>query len=254
MSQELPEHVAESGEWQDWPRKLDIPSRWGVRTRQVEAFARNGKLKVYACPDGTRRVPIEQCRELFGEPGVVQGRERDMSATERRVRQAEAATATDPVALMFGRVVGMIDGLHAQLIGQLRVVSDPMRVLLDAQKDLIKAQQERIAALEKQADEAAVLRSELADAKQERDLALRRHEASERRRDETLALLKEQVPVLAKVWLEGNTLSEFARRTPKPVIEAIVDAGELSEQDAEVLRRAAGIGPKPAPSPATGVS
>lgn len=247
---ELPAHIAETDQWKDWPRKLEAHLKWGLRQRQIEAFVRNGKLRVYACPDDTRRLDPDALRDLFGEPGVVQGRARDISASERRVRQTEAiASATaDPVALMFGKAVGMMESLHAQLIGQLRVVSDPLKVLLDAYRQTIEAQSARILQLESRADEADRMRSELADAKQERDIELKRNESRERRRDETLQLLKDQLPAMAKTWLEGNSLSEFARRTPKQAVEIIIESGSVSEQDADILRRAAGI-PKPATEP-----
>lgn len=244
---DLPEHVAESDVWKVWPRKAEAHLRWGVRQRQIEAFTRSGKLKVYSCPDGTKRIDPDVLCEMFGEPDVVQGRARDISASERRTRQVEAtaAASVDPMALMFGKTVGMMQDLHVQLIGFSKVVTEPMQALLASYKDANAALALRVRELEVRSDEAERLRSELSDAKQERDIQLQQHAARERRRDETLALLKEQAPILFKTWLEGNTLSEFGKRTPRGAVEAIIESGEISEQDADILRRAAGI-PKPA--------
>lgn len=244
---DLPEHVADAGEWKDWPRKLDAHVQWGVRMRQVEAYTRNGRLKVWACPDGTKRIEPDSLRELFGEPGVVQGGDRDISAAERRRRQADAAAGLtlDPTVLMFRAAVDQMNAMHQASISLIKVVSDPLKALLDAYSQTIAAQHERIRQLETAADEATVLRSELTDAKQERDIALKRFEASERRKDDTISLLKDQLPALVSTWLSGDTLSGFGKRAPRDVVETIVDSGTISEQDSDLLRRAAGI-PKPA--------
>lgn len=246
---DLPEHFAESDEWKAWPRKLDAHLKWGVRERQVVAFTRTGKLKVYNCPDGSKRLDPDALRALLGEPDVLQGRERDLNATDRRARQVEATAAAtaDPMAFMCGKQASMIEQLHAQLIGISKAVTDPMRVLLDAYQAANAALLVRVRELEARSDQSDKLRSELADATQMRDLEMKKAQNAERRRDETLTLLKEQFPMLARVWLEGNTLSEFAKRTPKAAIEVIIESGSVSAQDAEVLRRAAGIDPKPAP-------
>jgi hypothetical protein len=248
---ELPPHVEAGDAWKAWPRKVAAHLEWGVRQRQIDAFTRNGKLRVYACPDGINRLDPVQLRELFGDSGVVQGRDRDLSASERKRRLAEAEA--DPVALMFREVVGMLQDMHKESIGLLRVVSDPLKTVLDAASSTIAAQAERIKTLEAHADEAVVLKSELADAKQERELAVKRHDAAEQRREQTMSLLKEQVPALMRLYVEGDSLSSFAKRAPRAVIETIVESDTVSESDAEILRRAAGIPPKPAPQQSNGV-
>lgn len=255
---DLPEHVAESDEWQTWPRKLEAHLKWGLRQRQIESLTRSGKLKVYACPDGSKRIEPEALRELFGEPGVVDTRDRNISAAERKQRQLEAETAklavNDPMAFMFARVIQQQEQLFGQLLDQLKLITEPTRALLSEHRETIKAQAERIKALEERSDALDRTRSELLDAQQVRDLELKREANKERRKDETLALLKDQIPSIMKTWIEGNTLSEFAKRTPKGAVQAIIESGEISEQDADILRTAAGI-PKPAPNPtANGVA
>ena len=240
----LPEHMHDSGEWKDWPRKLEAHLRWGVRQRQIEAFTRSGKLKVYVCPDESSRLDPDQLREMFGDPGVVQGRDRDLSSTDRKRKLADAEI--DPAVAMFGKATSMMEEMHQQSIGLLRSIPDGMKTILDFYRDTLKQMSERIALLESRADEVTVLRSELEDAKQEREIAFKRHEASEKRRTETLELLKDQVPTLVKQWVEGNSLADFARRTPRDAVEVIIDSGALAERDADVLRRGAGIPPKPA--------
>lgn len=244
--QDLPEHMGDSGEWKAWPRKLDAHLKWGVRQRQIEAYTRNGRLKVWHCPDGTYRLDPGELRELFGEPDVVQGRDRDLSAKDRKRKQTDAELASDPLALMFAKAVeGM--GEHQQAaIGLLKLIPDSMKVLLGSYETALKAQAERIRVLEAQVDAAAALHSELTDAAQERDVSLKRFESSEKRKDETLTLLKDQLPSLVSTWLAGDSLSGFAKRSPRDVVEAVVASGSIAEQDAEIMRKAAGI-PKPAP-------
>lgn len=257
MIVELPEHVAEGDSWREWPRSLDAHLKYGVRRRQVEAYTRNGKLTVYSCPDGTKRLDPDALRELFGEPGVIQGRDRDLSAADRKAKQEQRqleSGAMDPTMFMFGRSVEMQQALHAQLIGQLKLISEPMQVLMSAHREMIAAQATRIRELEKQADESALLRAELADAKQEREIALNQYHARERRRDETLRLLKEQVPALFAQWLTNDSVSGFAKRVPREALEVLIETGMLSEQDADVIRRSAGIPKPPPPSPTNGAA
>jgi hypothetical protein len=248
---ELPQHVADGGEWKAWPRKLEAHVRWGVRQRQIEAYVRNGRLTLYRCPDETLRLDPEPLREMFGEPDQVQGRDRDISATERRRRQSEAASgaelAGDPLVLMFNRATSMIADLHAQQISQLKGISDPLSALLGGYQTALQAAHARIATLETAAAEHSLQRIELDELRTENELRRAREAAAERRRDETLQLLKDQLPTLATTWLSGDSLSGFARRVPREVVEAIVESTAVSEQDSEILRRAAGI-PKPAPS------
>jgi hypothetical protein len=247
--------MADAGDWKRWPRKLDAHVQWGVRQRQIEQYTRSGKLKIWACPDGTFRLDPDAVRELFGEPGVVQGRDRDLPSSERKRKLAEADEQKDPVVMMFREAVSMMKDMHRESIGLLRVVSDPLKTLLDAYAKTIEAQAERIKSLEVHADEAIVLKSELADAQQEREVSLARHRSSEKRRDETLTLLKEQVPTLVRLYTEGDSLSGWAKRAPRDVVETIIDSGTIAESDADILRRAAGIPPKPAPNPnSNGVS
>lgn len=248
---ELPQHVADGGEWKGWPRKLEAHVRWGLRQRQVEAWCRNGRLKVYRCPDESLRLDPEVLREMFGEPDQVQGRDRDLSATDRRRKQSElAADTSDPFVLMFNRATAMITDLHAQQIAQLKGISEPLSALLGGYKAALETAHARIHTLETQVGEESAMRLELEEIRRETELRRVREAAAERRRDETLQLLKDQLPSLAATWLSGDTLSGFAKRNPREAIETIIESGAFSEQDNDILRRGAGI-PRPAPPPPT---
>jgi hypothetical protein len=250
---DLPQHVAEADEWQRWPRKVDAHLPYAVRARQVQSFCRSGRLKVYQCPDGSLRLDPDQLRAEFGEPGELTGRERDLPKAEReqrRRRPGEREPDTiDPLAFMFRETVGLLRDTHRELLSLVKSIDGPMASLLTAYERQHALMSDRIKLLEQNADEAATLRSELADASQERDIALARHKASEARRDQTLALLKDQVPSLVKRYLDGDSFAAWVQRTPRPVIEALLDGDTLSPADADQIRRAAGI-PKP-PTPPT---
>lgn len=246
---ELPEHVADGGAWKAWPRKLDAHLKWGVRQRQIASFIRNGKLTVYRCPDETLRLDADVMREIFGEPDLIQGRDRDLSASARRAKQSvDASELDDPLASVFRATTSMISDLHSQQISQLKGLSDPLNALLAGYQAALKSLQEENASLRLQLNEQSAMRIELDEIRAERDLRREQEKAAERRRDETLQLLKDQLPALASTWLSGDSLSGFAKRTPREAIESIIESGTVSEQDSEILRRAAGI-PKPAPAP-----
>lgn len=247
---ELPEHLADSDEWKTWPRKGEAHLQWGVRERQVTALLRNGKLKAYRCPDDSVRLEPDALTLLYGPPGAVAGRDRDLSAAERRRKLAETIDVDDPVAAMFRASASMLHDMHRESVGLIKAITEPVQVLLSAYKDTIAALSARIVTLETHVDDALVLRSELADAAQEREISLAKHKASEKRRDDTLTLLKEQVPTLVKLYVEGETLGAWARKVPRDAIDAMLDSGALSESDADQLRRAAGIS-KPAPTTQT---
>jgi regulator of replication initiation timing len=241
----LPEHMQDSGEWREWPRKVDAHLTYGVRERQVSAHVRAGKLKAYICPDQIVRLDPDACAELYGPPGAVQGRDRDLPAAERERKRTrvEALDVVDPVAAMYRESTKMMREMFTEAISVLRIMPDSTRVLLASYEKTIEVQATRIATLEAHVDEAIVLRSELADAHQERELSAKKHEASEKRRNETMSLLKEQVPALVRLYVEGESLSSFAKRAPRDVIEAMIESGTLSESDTDLLRRH--VPPKP---------
>lgn len=255
---DLPQHVAEADEWQRWPRKVDAHLPYAVRARQVQSFCRSGRLKVYQCPDGSLRLDPEALRAEFGEPGELAGRERDLpkAERERRRRSVEREPDTaDPLGFMFHETVSLLRATHGELLSLVKSIGGPMGALLAAYEKQHAVMAERIRFLEQNADEAATLRSELADASQERDIALARHKASEARRDQTLTLLKDQVPSLVKRYLDGDSLAAWVQRTPRPVIDALLDGDTLSPADSDQIRRAAGISkPQPPPTPPNGAS
>lgn len=252
---DLPPHVAASDEWKAWPRKVDAHLAYGVRARQVQAFARSGRLKVYSCPDGTLRMDPEALRDEFGAPGEVQGRDRDLprAERERKRRGLSDVDVSDPLAYMFRETASMLRETHAELLAIVKSIGGPVESLLGAYERRHKLMSDRIELLERNADEAAILRSELADSKHERELSADRHKQSERRRDQTLTLLKEQVPSLVSMYVDGSSLAAFVKRTPRAVIEALLEDGDLAPSDAEQIRRAAGIQP-PQSTPPNGVS
>lgn len=246
---ELPDHVADGSEWKAWPRKIEAHVRWGLRQRQIEAFCRNGRLKVYRCPDESLRLDPEVLREMFGEPDQIQGNDRDLSAVARRRKQAElAGDVSDPYVLMFKAATAMITDLHAQQIAQLKGISEPLTALLGGYKQALETAHARIHSLETQVGEDSAMRLELEEIRRETELRRQREAAAEKRRDDTLQLLKDQIPTLASTWLAGDSLSGFAKRAPREAIEALIESGSFSEQDNDLLRRGAGI-PRPTPNP-----
>jgi hypothetical protein len=247
---ELPEHIRDSGEWRRWPRKVEAHLAYAVRERQITAYVRNGKLKAYACPDDTVRMDPDALAQHFGEPGEFQGRDRDLPKDERERRRhaakADAELTADPMAAICRETMGMMREQHAQSIGLIKVITDPLNALLQAYKDKDASQRSRITELEGRLNEADALRAELADAAHERSLAVKRQEASERRRDETLKLLKDQVPELVGLYLSGASLSGWAKKVPRDALEALLESDAISEAVRDELRRAAGIQSKPA--------
>jgi hypothetical protein len=246
---ELPEHVQDSGEWKAWPRKVDAHLSYGVRERQITAYVRSGKLVAWACPDSTVRLDPDKLGELFGQPGEFKGRDRDLSSAERQRRRAAPSSPdllADPVAAMLHEAVAMMRASHGESVGLIKVITDPLNALLQAYKDQNAAQAARIKELEARIDEAEAIRAELADAAHERELRVKREANAERRRDETLQLLKDQVPELVSLYVSGSSLSGWAKKVPRDALEMLIDSDALAESVREELRRAAGIPSKPA--------
>lgn len=247
---DLPEHVADAGEWKAWPRKVEAHVQWGVRQRQVEQHCRTGRLKMWGCPDGSVRLEPDALTELYGPKGVVSARDRDLPRAERQRKIEESSIdTTDPVALMFRAAVSQLNGTHHLMLDLVRHIDGPMAALVKAYQDQAAELRQRIRDLERHQDEAMMLRSELENAVHDRDLSAKRHTNAERRRDETLGLLKEQLPKLASLYVDGDSLTAWAKRAPRDVIEAIVESDSISAVDAEKLRKAAGLQPKPPQPP-----
>ena len=243
----LPARVIGSGEWRTWPRRLDVPTRWAASSRDVNGRIRSGELRVYTCPDRVRRVDPETCSALFGEPLVISPRAAPSDKPPAPApAPAPVAAGPDPTGTIVRAVIEQNHRMHETSVGLVKVISEPLNTLLAAYQKTIDSLLSRVASLEAQSDAATALRSELADATQEREISLERHRASEKRRNETLQLLKDQLPAIVGTWISGDSLTGFAQRAPKDVVQAIIESAAIAEHDATILRRAAGLDKPPA--------
>lgn len=240
--------------WKDWPRVSDAHLDWGVRKRQLVAHVRQGRLEPLECPDGTQRLDPSELTALYGPKGQFGGRDRNLSKEQRANRLAEEIDTSDPLAFMFRAVVQQLRDTHEVLLSLVRLMPDSLGVVVKAHEAQTGDLRARVRELEKGYDESLRLRDELADASQERDLMLKRNANAERRRDETLAMLKDQVPTIVRKYVEGDSFDAWVKRQPRDVAEALADSEAISAADAERIRAAAGLPPKAAPNQPNGVA
>lgn len=238
-ARELPDHIASTDEWKLWPLKSDAHLQWGVRERQVTALCRSGKLAAWICPDTSVRIEPEKLTELYGPPGRVVGRERDRPPSEQaRLRTAPIDT-DDPVVGMFREVVLMLREARQEKADLLKLITDPMGAILAAFQQMLAESRGRVVELEKGWLDVMDLRSELADTQHERALQLTSAAAREKRRDETLSLIKPHLPKLFGAFAGGSDLASFVKECPPELISTVLDSQLLPKHLEDKLRKAA---------------
>lgn len=235
----LPDHVAAGDEWKAWPRKAEAHVLWGARERQITAKCRSGSLQVWACPDDSLRLDPDKLTELYGPPGAVQGRDRDKPAAEL-VRARAEFDLSDPLASLLREVVAMLRVAQQEKGELLKLIVDPMNTIMAEFRDARAADRTRIKELEAGWLEVMDLRTELADAKQERDLQLKGAEAREKRRDDTLALIKPILPnLLMSLTGGGGDLKSFVAQCPPELVKGVIESGMLPPNLLSQLQKAA---------------
>jgi hypothetical protein len=196
------------------------------------------------------RLEPEKLTELYGPPGALQGRDRDKPAELARTR-AEF-DITDPLASVLREVVGMLRVAQQEKGDLLKLIVDPMNTIMAEFRDARAADRMRIKELEAGWLEVMDLRTELADAKHERELHLRGADAREKRRDETLALIKPVLPgLLMSLTGGGGDLRSFVAQCPPGLVESVIESGMLPPNLLSQLQKAAAAQP---PKPTNGAS
>jgi hypothetical protein len=246
---ELPADVASKGEWKLWPRKAEAHLQYGCRERQITACLRQGKLVAYSCPDQTVRIDSVALTEMWGPPGIVQGRDKSLSVSERERRKLDAELgldgSSDPLVGLFREVVLMLRESRQEKSELVRLIVEPMNSIHTCFKEQLGEARERIKFLESKWIETHELFAVLSDASHERAIALQRQTAADKRRSDVVEMLKEQLPSILSRFA-GSDLKGFVAGIPPEVVQAVLDSEMLPKGHADLLRRAAGVSEKKA--------
>jgi|SRR5262245_29190506 len=250
---ELPQHIAATEDWKAWPRKLEAHVRWGVRERQVTSYCRTGRLVVWRCPDESLRIDPSQMEELFGVEGAVQGRaardvppdapERKEPASKRPAR--DDWDYSDPLPAVVKELRGVIAQQQTAIADLLKMSTDPIKYAMQLAEKVTASALSELSALRAKDLESAVLREELLTTKHIRDLELAKQQAADRRKDETLALLKAKAPALLDRFFATTDLASFVKTIDPALLLMLLESGTLTEEQAATLRRVSGIGKTP---------
>lgn len=253
VPRELPQHLAASEEWKAWPRKLEAHVRWGLRERQITSLCRTGRLVVWRCPDESLRIDPSQLDEEFGPEGVVQGREARELPAESAQRKEKISQKTardewdldDPLPALVRELRSVISLQQTQITDLIKMSTDPIKYGMHLAEKVTQAALTELTALRAKDLENAVLREELLTTKHIRDLELAKQQAADRRKDETLALLKAKAPALLDRFFATSDLASFVKTLDPMLVNVVLESGTLSEEQASTLRRLTGIGKTP---------
>jgi hypothetical protein len=271
---ELPDDIPKAV-WEKWPRKSEAHALFSVRQRAVKVKLASGALKCYGCPDDTVRIPIDQLRAVFAEPGSVpasdRGVDRIRASMAGKVRMTDAdLSLDDPVVGMFRECRIMLreerEHSRAQLESrdqtnqeQLKLLTGPVQAATKMLQELCERLSTRVAELEARQDAVTAEREMMADFRQARDVELEQVRAREKRRTEVVELLKRELgPVLiSKIGGTADSLSAFVANVRPELVELLLESKLLSPEQEKRLRaimqslqpKAAAAPPAPAGTP-----
>jgi hypothetical protein len=208
---------------------------------------------VWRCPDESLRIDPSQMEECFGPEGAVQGREaRELPADAAQRKEQISRKGPrddwdygDPLPALVRELRNVIAQQQASIADLLKMSTDPIKYGMQLAERVTAAALGELAALRAKDVEHALMREELVSTKHIRDLELRKQDAADRRRDETLALLKAKAPALLDRFFGTTDLASFVKTIDPALLSMLLESGTLSEEQATTLRRVAGIGKTP---------
>lgn len=235
---QLPDDVPQA-EWKSWIRKNDAHLKYGVRRRRVTDRIASGTLPCYACPDETVRIPTAALEEAFGVA--------DEKEPPRERARARASVVSDADLELDDPVVGMFRECRIMLkeerehsrqqlaardatnLEQLKLLTAPVSKSVELLQQTAERLAERVKFLETREDAMMREREEMAEFRHVRDLEISRQAAADRRRGETIEVLRKEWPTIVNAWASGS-LRGFVQQTKPELVDLLIKSGQLTPQ------------------------
>lgn len=196
-----------SPDWEEWPKLEEAAAIIGISSRQLQKWLKSGKAERHQCPDGTYRYSPKHLAELQG-------------AAEEETEEAELSTA-QLVTAMGGYLRTQND--HIKML--VHTIVEPLKANFDGWKAQSEQANARIQTLEAKWLESVLERERLLSEAHERELATKEAEASIRRKDATLDVLKTQVvPAIIKNVQAKNPKAQAAVDLLQTIDPQTIDA------------------------------
>lgn len=168
--------------WVRWDTLATIAREAGAPKSKVLQLALREGISFQRCDDGTLRLPPAQAAELKESLGAG-----DYSETSELIKNASELVSSS---------VSLVKTAQAQVKDLLDAITQPMKALSEASSELQKKTLARVTELEAIVDSAREVREAMLNEQNERELARRRYEAQEKRKDEAWSHVTKVIPVL----------------------------------------------------------
>lgn len=205
-----------SPDWEEWPKLEEAAQTIGISSRQLQKWLKTGKAERHPCPDGTYRYNPKHLAELQG-------------ISEDEIEEAELSTA-QLITAMGAYLRTQND--HIKML--VHTIVEPLKANFDGWKAQSEQSNARILALEAKWLESILERERLLSEGHERELAAKESEASIRRKDQTLDVLRTQVvPAIVKSVAAKNPKAQAAVELLQTIDSETIDA--LLQDEVEFL-------------------
>lgn len=239
--------------WTKWPTLATIAKDAGVPRAKVMQAALRAGFAFRRCDDNTMRLrPAEadELKEELGSDGFIEANDLIKNASD-----------------LVASSVELVKTAQSQVKALLEAVVEPMKANTEASSELQRKALARVTELEGIVDTAREMREVMLNEQHERELARRRFEASEQRKDQAWAQVLKVMPALGPQlaatlakWFGGSgtdvakmTLAqELLNSLSKEQVLILTNPGLdlISDAQKETLRKLFGVQPaEPEPAP-----
>jgi hypothetical protein len=225
----------------DWPNTISAAAQTGLTRKQLLKLVERGALKQEKDSMGVWRWDPQQLA-LVAE--ARDGGEEDEP-------DADGAPSAGKPTTVLAQTVALLHQAHAHQEETFRLVRDPMKQLLDryaAENDELR---KRVKDLEGKYDDVIAAREKLLSEQHLRDQLARELAASDARKDQALALVKENVPkLLAAVNPAASNVVRLLRSLTQEQRDMLLLTDLLNVEQKDAVRSLLGPTTEPAPAAA----
>lgn len=215
----------------NWPTQTKAAARLGISQRRFIALMRDGSLKQYKGADRTIRFSPDELDELRRELESAVDND-DVEREERKTFVEMMRVQTEAIKQRDDAIVKLID-----------LIDKPLKLVLDSSVRIVEEASKRAEKLEALRDEMIATRESALDARAEREAFILGAKASEERKAETFALVKQTFPKFiegVEATIGGRSMiakfAKFAKSLDPAMVSFLLDSDALNEEQRKLLK------------------
>jgi hypothetical protein len=223
-----PKKAPSSLEWHELPTFDHLKEQSGIKVAALRL--RLAEVPCWRCEDNSVRYELEAAEAAIADtPGVL-----------LEQQSANDSEATPTVLGLLNAQIQIGAQAAKQHAETIKAMQAPLMAGVEMCRLSSDRQEKRLSALEATFDRMLASIEQGATSQHERDLAVKKQEASAQLRQQTFGLVKTQLPAIVNKWSITSkatmALGLIESLDPK-MVQAFLDGGILSDEQAEALRK-----------------